>query len=47
MEIEENTEVKFVATKRKKNYLVSKPNWQTPKGFSKKLVSNRNKKQQY
>ena len=37
-------DIKFVATERRRNYLLSEPNYHTTKIFYGKFVSNRNEK---
>ena len=37
-------DIKFVTTERRRNYLVSKPNYHTKKFFIKNFISNRNEK---
>ena len=42
--VRKQREIKLVKTEIRKDYLVSKPNYDTTKFFTKKFVSNRNEK---
>ena len=45
--IRENIDIKLVNTERKRNYLVSKPNYHTTKFFTKHLLAIEMKVQRY
>ena len=42
--VRKNRDIKLVTTERRRNYLVSKPNYHTIKFFYRKFISNRNEK---
>ena len=42
--VRKHRNIKLVATERRRNYLVSKPNYHTKKFFHRKFISNRNEK---
>ena len=42
--VRKNRDIKLVTTEERGNYLVSEPNYHTAKFFTKKSISNRNKK---
>ena len=45
--VRKNRDIKLVTAERKKNYLVSEPNYHTPKIFTENLLSTEMEKQRY
>ena len=44
--VRQHRDIKLVTTERRRNYLVSEPNYYTTNFFYRKFISNRNKKKQ-